>query len=78
MKVKVVRKFNDLKENTTREIGDEFIVSKSRFQEIQKAGDFVVEIEEVEEEVKEVKKVKEVKEVKEDLKKDAAKKNTKK
>lgn len=65
MKVKVVRKFNDLKENTTREIGDEFIVSKSRFEEIQKAGDFVVEIEEVEE-------------IKKDLKKEARKKNNKK
>ena len=68
MKVKVVRKFNDLKENTMREIGDEFIVSKSRFEEIQKAGDFVVEIEEVEE----------VEEIKKDLKKEVAKKNTKK
>lgn len=65
MKVKVVRKFNDLKENTTREIGDEFIVSKSRFEEIQKAGDFVVEIKEVEE-------------IKKDLKKEATKKNIKK
>lgn len=65
MKVKVVRKFNDLKENTTREIGDEFIVSKSRLEEIQRAGDFVVEIEEVEE-------------IKKDLKKEVAKKNKKK
>ena len=65
MKVKVVRKFNDLKENTTREIGDEFIVSKSRFEEIQKAGDFVVEVEEVEE-------------IKKDLKKEVTKKNIKK
>ena len=65
MKVKVVRKFNDLKENTMREIGDEFIVSKSRFEEIQKAGNFVVEIEEVEE-------------IKKDLKKEATKKNIKK
>ena len=65
MKVKVVRKFNDLKENTIREIGDEFIVSKSRFEEIQRAGDFVVEIEEVEE-------------IKKDLKKEVTKKNKKK
>lgn len=65
MKVKVVRKFNDLKESTTREIGDEFIVSKSRFEEIQRAGDFVVEIEEVEE-------------IKKDLKKEVTKKNIKK
>lgn len=65
MKVKVVRKFNDLKENTIREIGDEFIVSKSRFEEIQNAGNFVVEIEEVEG-------------IKKDLKKEVTKKNNKK
>ena len=52
MKVKVLVKFNDLKEKVVREIGDEFIVSKSRYEEILTAGDLVEEV------VEEVKKEK--------------------
>lgn len=46
MKVRVLIKFNDLKENIIRKIGDEFIVSESRYEEIKKAGRFVEEVEE--------------------------------
>lgn len=52
MKVRVLERFKDLKENVMREVGDEFIVSKSRYEEILTAGDLV---EEVVEEVKEEK-----------------------
>lgn len=38
MKVKALIQFIDKKENTTREIGDEFIVSKERFEEIIEKG----------------------------------------
>lgn len=41
MKVKTIVRFNDLKEGVIREIGDEFIVSKERFEEILKVGEFV-------------------------------------
>ena len=38
MKVKALIQFIDKKENITREIGDEFIVSKERFEEIIEKG----------------------------------------
>ena len=38
MKVKALIQFIDKKENITREIGDEFIVSKERFEEIIENG----------------------------------------
>lgn len=50
MKVRTLVTFNDLKEKQRREIGDEFIVSKERYEEILKVGKFV---EEVKEDVKE-------------------------
>ena len=50
MKVRTLVTFNDLKEKQRREIGEEFVVSKERYDEILKVGKFV---EEVKEEVKE-------------------------
>ena len=44
MKVRVLERFKDLKENVMREIGDEFIVSKSRYEEILTAGDLIEEV----------------------------------
>ena len=38
MKIKALIQFIDKKENTTREIGDEFVVSKERFEEIIEKG----------------------------------------
>ena len=38
MKIKALIQFIDKKENTTREVGDEFIVSKERFEEIIEKG----------------------------------------
>lgn len=38
MKVKALIQFIDKKENTTREVGDEFVVSKERFEEIIEKG----------------------------------------
>ena len=38
MKVKALIQFIDKKENITREIGDKFIVSKERFEEIIEKG----------------------------------------
>lgn len=38
MKVKALIQFIDKKENITREVGDEFIVSKERFEEIIEKG----------------------------------------
>ena len=38
MKIKALIQFIDKKENITREIGDEFIVSKERFEEIIEKG----------------------------------------
>lgn len=56
MKIRVLKPFNDYKENVKREIGDEFIVSKTRFKEIQEglkqfgAGPWIEEVaEEIEE-----------------------------
>lgn len=64
MKVRALIKFNDLKEKTVREIGDEFIVSKTRFEEITKAGNFVEVVEEVTEETEEDIKKQEKKNIK--------------
>ena len=50
MRVITKVKFKDLKDKKTREIGEEFVVSKERYDEILKVGKFV---EEVKEEVKE-------------------------
>ncbi len=59
MKVRALIKFKDLKEDKIREIGEEFIISKERYEEILKVGVFVEEIEEPkEEEVKETAKKK--------------------
>ncbi|MBT2656622.1 hypothetical protein J7E81_15490 [Bacillus sp. ISL-18] len=50
MKVKVLKNFVDLveskiqNEEVFRAVGDEFTVSKDRFDEIKKAGDFIEEI----------------------------------
>ena len=47
MKVRVIRDFYDLANNDTlRKVGDEFIVSQERFEEILSVGDFVEEIKE--------------------------------
>ena len=47
MKVRVTRDFYDLANNDTlRKLGDEFIVSQERFEEILSVGDFVEEIKE--------------------------------
>lgn len=73
MKVRVLVKFNDLKEKVVREIGDEFIVSKSRYEEILTAGDLVEEVEEPKEETKE-----EPKEEPKEQKKETPKKKTSK
>ena len=48
MKVKTVQRFRDLKENEVREVGDEFIVSKERFEELSASGELIAEVEEVE------------------------------
>ena len=47
MKVRVIRDFYDLANNDTlRKVGDEFVVSQERFEEILSVGDFVEEIKE--------------------------------
>ena len=47
MKVRVTRDFYDLANNDTlRKVGDKFIVSQERFEEILSVGDFVEEIKE--------------------------------
>ena len=47
MKVRVIRDFYDLANNDTlRKVGDEFIVSQERFEEILSVGEFVKEIKE--------------------------------
>lgn len=53
MIAKATQRFTDLKENKVREVGDEFNVSKERF-ELLNSKNFVTEVKEV----KEVKKVK--------------------
>lgn len=45
MKVKTLIKFRDLNEKKIREVGEEFVVSKDRFEEILKIGKFVEPIE---------------------------------
>lgn len=50
MKVKVTNKFVDNAEGEVlRKVGDEFTVSKERFEEIERAGDFVKEVKETKE-----------------------------
>lgn len=44
MKVRTLVRFIDKKEGVTREIGDEFVVSKARYAEILKVGPFVEEV----------------------------------
>lgn len=60
MKVKVLKQFRDKKEEADRKVGDEFIVSKERFEEINStwAGKLVEEIKEenLKKDVKEDKK----------------------
>lgn len=45
MIVRTVVKFNDKKEGCLREVGDEFRVSKARYEEILKVGPFVEAVE---------------------------------
>lgn len=53
MRVITKVKFKDLKDKKIREIGEEFVVSKERYDEILKVGKFVEEVkEEVKEEIK--------------------------
>ena len=52
MKVKVLEKFKDLKENTLRNPGDEFTLTKDRFEQINKKLPGYIE------EIKEIKKSK--------------------
>jgi hypothetical protein len=56
MKVRALIRFKDTKENVIREIGDEFIVSSARYDEMKKAGRFVEAVEEPKEEKKETPK----------------------
>ena len=58
MKVRAIIRFKDSKENVIREIGDEFIVSGARYDEMKKAGRFVEAVEEPKEEKKETPKKK--------------------
>jgi len=44
MKVRALIRFNDLKENIVREVGDEFIVSKERFEIITALGPIIREV----------------------------------
>ena len=48
MRVITKVKFKDLKDKTIREIGEEFVVSKERYDEILKVGKFVEEVKEEE------------------------------
>lgn len=56
MKAKALSRFMDLKEGTIREVGDEFILSKERFEEITALGEFIEEILEPEEKPEKKKK----------------------
>lgn len=49
MKVRALKNFYDKKENKDRKVGEEFIVNKQRFAEIQKAYSFPL-VKEVKEE----------------------------
>lgn len=44
MKVKTLVRFQDLKADVIREVGEEFTVSKARFKEILSVGPFVEEV----------------------------------
>ena len=52
MKIRALRRFEDYKEDVIREVGDEFEVTKARFEEIKKGlakfgeGDWVGEVKE--------------------------------
>lgn len=48
MKVKAIKRFKDLKENKIRKVGEEFIVNKKRFEEINSTeyGKLVEEVKE--------------------------------
>lgn len=46
MKVRTIKRFNDLKEKKVREVGDEFEVSQKRLDEILKVGKLVEVVEE--------------------------------
>lgn len=46
MKVKTIVRFKDLKENKIREIGETFIISKKRADEILKKGAYIEEVKE--------------------------------
>ena len=46
MKVKTIVRFKDLKEDKIREIGETFIISKKRADEILKKGAYIEEIKE--------------------------------
>lgn len=46
MKVKALIRFKDLKENIERQIGDEFVISKERYDEIlTNGGEWIKEVE---------------------------------
>lgn len=81
MKVRALIRFKDSKENVIREIGDEFVVSGSRYDEMKKAGRFVEAVEEPKEEKKEEPKEESKEEKKEkpkEEKKETPKKKTSK
>lgn len=44
MKVKVIKKFRDKETKKIHKAGDELNITKKRFAEIQKVGNFVVEV----------------------------------
>lgn len=44
MKVKVIKKFRDKETKVIHKAGDTLTISKKRFAEIQKVGNFVVEV----------------------------------
>lgn len=52
MKVRVINPFNDAHTKKYRNIGDEMEISKERYEEIKKAGKYVVEVRAEEKETK--------------------------
>jgi hypothetical protein len=56
MKVKVIMPFNDKESGKVRNIGEVFDVTQKRFDEIKKAGRFVVAVEQEEKPAKETEK----------------------
>jgi len=56
MKVKVIMPFKDKGSGKVRNIGEIFDVTKERFEEIKKAGRFVVEVKQEEKPAKETEK----------------------